>query len=302
MRANLLNDKPLMIGYLSAIIAALLFGSVSTIAKPILSNISPLLLSSLVYLISGLALTPVAQRIKYSFRRNDYLLLITASISGAVIAPAMFFFGLKQTTAIDSSILSNGEIIFSILLAMAFFKEKLNRIGYVAMALVLIGLVIVTTNLQFDSSLQKINTGNLLIIGATLFWGLDNNISKIISHRIDVIKIIQLKSFIGGIILLALVFLLGIPVSISMPQIPYILLLGIVSFAASLYFFLHSLKRIGTINTMLIFSLSSVFGLVLASIFLYEQISIFQIIATGIMLSGIYLIYRNNHHNTMVNR
>ena len=134
MRANLLNDKPLMIGYLSAFIAALLFGSVSTIAKPILSNISPLLLSSLVYLISGLALTPVAQRIKYSYRRNDYLLLITASISGAVIAPAMFFFGLKQTTAIDSSILSNGEIIFSILLAMAFFKEKLNRIGYVAMA------------------------------------------------------------------------------------------------------------------------------------------------------------------------
>ena len=114
---------------------------------------------------------------------------------------------------------------------MAFFKENLNRIGYVAMALVLIGLVIVTTNLQFDSSLQKINTGNLLIIGATLFWGLDNNISKIISHRIDVTKIIQLKSFIGGIILLALVFLLGIPVSISMPQIPYILLLGIVSFA-----------------------------------------------------------------------
>ena len=104
------------------------------------------------------------------------------------------------------------------------------------MALVLIGVIIVTTNLQSDNSLLKINAGNLLIIGATLFWGLDNNISRILSHRIDITRIIQLKSFIGGIILLALTVSLGIPLSINMIEIPYILLLGIVGFAASLSF------------------------------------------------------------------
>jgi len=46
---------------------------------------------------------------------------------------------------------------------------------------------------------------------------------------------------------------------------------------------------------MLILSLSSVFGLVLAAIFLHEHISIFQIIAAGIMLFGIYLINRNRN-------
>src|SRR6266487_1498868 len=159
----------------------------------------------------------------------------------------MFFLGLKLTTAIDSSPLSNGEIIFSILLALTAFGEKLNRIGYIAMALVIIGVIIVTTNLQFDSSLLKINIGNLLIFGATFFWGLDNNISRMLSHRIDITKIIQLK--------------------------------------------------VGTVNTLLILSLSSVFGLVLAAIFLHERITIFQIIAVGIMLSGIYLINRNNQSN-----
>jgi drug/metabolite transporter (DMT)-like permease len=44
---------------------------------------------------------------------------------------------------------------------------------------------------------------------------------------------------------------------------------------------------------MLILSLSSVFGLVLAAIFLHEHIPIFQIIAAGIMLFGIYLINPN---------
>jgi len=298
VKANPQKDNSLMIGYTSAIIGALLFGTVSTVAKPIVSSVNPLLLSCLVYLISGLAITPVVKRVKYSVRRKDYLLLLITSISGAAIAPAMFFFGLKLTTAIDSSLLSNGEIIFSILLALTLFGEKLNRIGYIAMALVLIGVIVVTTNLQFDNSLLKVNPGNLLIIGATLFWGLDNNIIRILSHRIDIPKIIQLKSFIGGIILLALTVSLGIPLSINLMEIPSILLLGIVGFAASLYFFLQGLRKIGTTNTLLILSLSSVFGIVLAAIFLHERITIVQIIAVGIMLSGLYLINQYNRRNT----
>jgi drug/metabolite transporter (DMT)-like permease len=297
VRTNLQKDRPLVIGYISAIMGALLFGSVSTVAKPIVSNVNPLMLACFVYLISGLAITPVAKSVKYRINRKDYSLLLVTSIFGGAIAPAMFFFGLKLTTAADSSLLSNGEIIFSIILALTLFGEKLNRIGYIAMALVLTGVIIVSTNSQFDSSLLKTNTGNLLIVVATLFWGLDNNISRILSQRIDITRIIQLKSFIGGFILLALGFLLGIPVNINLMEIPYILLLGIVGFAASLYFFLQGLSKIGTTNTMLILSLSSVFGLVLAAIILHEHISTFQIIAAGIMVFGIYLISQNNIRN-----
>ena len=199
MKLIINKDRSLIIGYISAITGALLFGSVSTLAKPIVSSVNPLLLSCLVYLIAGAAIPPVVKRDKYSIRTKDSLLLIITSICGAAIAPTMFFFGLKLTTAINGSLLSNGEVIFSILLALTIFGETLNRIGYIAMTLVVAGVIIVTTNLQFDSSLLKINTGNLLIVGATLFWGLDNNICRILTHRIDITRIIQLKSFIGGI-------------------------------------------------------------------------------------------------------
>jgi len=129
---NIQKDRPLVIGYISAIIGALLFGSVSTVAKPIVSSINPLMLACLVYLISGLAITPVVKPVKNPMNRKDYSPLLIISISGAVVAPTMFFFGLKLTTAADSSLLSNGEIIFSIILALTLFGEKLNRIGYVA--------------------------------------------------------------------------------------------------------------------------------------------------------------------------
>ena len=294
MKVNLNKNRALIVGYISAIIGALLFGSVSTVAKPIVYSINPLWLSCLVYLISGAAITPVVKRGKYSIRTKDYLLLIITSICGAAIAPAMFFLGLKLTSAINGSLLSNGEVIFSILLALTIFGQKLNRIGFIAMVLVLGGVIIVTTNLRFDSSLLNINAGNLFIVGATIFWGLDNNICRILTHRIDITKIIQLKSFIGGTILLCLTISAGISLSITLMEVPFILLLGVVGFAFSLYFFLQGLRMIGTTITLLILSLSSVFGMFLAALFLHERITTFQIIAVVIMLCGIYLIYRND--------
>jgi hypothetical protein len=61
------------------------------------------------------------KRNEYSISRKDYSASVLTSIFGAVVAPAMFFFGLKLTSAIDSSLLSNGEVIFSILLVLTIF-------------------------------------------------------------------------------------------------------------------------------------------------------------------------------------
>ena len=63
-------------------------------------------------------------------------------------------------------------------------------------------------------------------------------------------------------------------------------------FGASLFFFLHSLKRIGTIKTILLFSTSSIFGMIFAKIFLNETITIYQIIAVVVILLGCYFIKR----------
>jgi len=51
------KHKSTITGYVAAILSAAFFGSVSTIAKPVVSTIDPLFLSSLVYLVAGLVLT-----------------------------------------------------------------------------------------------------------------------------------------------------------------------------------------------------------------------------------------------------
>jgi drug/metabolite transporter (DMT)-like permease len=303
----ILHIKKESIGYVSAIIAAILFGSVSTITKPVLEDQNALSISSVLYIIAGLSLLPLltlssfnSDNIitrEYSSNKKcnrKYFLLLVTSICGAVIAPSLFFFGLSNTSASDSSILINGEVLFSILLAIIFFSEKLIKREIISILLVLAGIVILTTNMQTSNSFLELNIGNIMIVGSTLFWALDNNISKIISKTIHIPKIIVLKSLIGGSLLFILtVIIFGIEeFKVDLIHIPYLLFAGSLGFGASLFFFLHSLKRIGTVKTILLFSTSSIFGMIFATIFLKENITIYQIIAVTVILSGCYLIKR----------
>ena len=282
------------LGYVFAILAAVMFGSVSVVAKPLVSSVNPILLASLIYIIAAIALSPFAQKKKKSLTRRDLLLVFSIAICGAVIAPSLYFVGLTHASASDAALIANGEVFFSVLLAVMFFKEKLRLVGGIAVILVLTGMVIITTNLDFTTfTLQQIHYKDMLLIFAMLFWALDNNLSRYLAQKMNVANIVQIKSAIGGVILFVIAILVfRVEINIEMSQIIPILVLGSVGFASSLYFFLQGLKRIGTVRTITIFSMSSVFGVIASSMFLREQINLYQIIAAGIMILGVYLVNR----------
>ena len=282
------------LGYLFAVLAAIMFGSVSVLAKPLVSSVDPILLASLVYIISAITLSPFARKQKQKLARRDLLLILSIAVCGAVIAPSLYFVGLTHASASDAALIANGEVFFSVLLAVMFFREKLRPVGWIAIILVLAGMLIITTNLNFaDFTLQQIHYKDMLLILSMLFWGLDNNLSRYLAQKMNVANIAQIKSTIGGVMLFVIALLVfRVDINVETEQIIPILVLGSVGFAASLYFFLQGLKRIGIVRTITIFSMSSVFGLVASSVFLAEQISWYQIIAAGIMILGVYLVSR----------
>jgi len=189
---NFSKEKFLIIkGYGAAVTAAALFGSVSSLSKPVLSDINPVLLSSMVYLIAAATMIPIVKVITYqknvavpsllSLERKDYFLITAIALCGAVIAPTLYFFGLKQALASNASVLLNGEMAFTVLFAILFFKEKLDRIGYIGVILIFMGITIVsagnslTWNLSTSASLQesiskfRVGSGDVLILISTLF-------------------------------------------------------------------------------------------------------------------------------------
>ncbi len=286
--------------YITVIFSAILYGSISAIAKPSLNTINPVLLSSLIYLIIGVFLTIIVKISRNAIKINIHTLklIFLDSVCGAVIGPILFFYGLKLTNASIASLLINAEFLFSILLAIFILKEKPGRRAYVGIILIFIGLLILNVKLDDIDFFQNNNNfiGNVFIIGATIFWALDNNISRIILHKeIPIIKIIQIKSLIGGVLSFGLVAIFNISLAINAFQIPNLLFLSLGGFAGSLFLFLKAMKQIGTVKSVMIFSTSSIFGIIFALIFLKENIVSWNLmLSVFIMIPGIYLITRNS--------
>jgi len=290
--------QPQLIGYMSVLFAAILFGSVFTLAKVPLATIDPLALTAVVYTISGLALIPFAKA-SFTFQtRDDYFYVVLVTIFGGVLAPVLLMYGLQQTAASTAAILTNGEIVFTIILSSIFFGERPHgRIGLFAVILVVIGLGIATTeDLKALETIIQFNTGNALILASMFMWAVDNNVSRRLTSRASPAKIAMVKSLAGGLVLLAIAMALGKGSIISGIKFEMWILIGgmsIAGFGGALLLFLEGIKRIGTVRTMSMFSLTPIFGIVIAALALGESITVFQGVATGLIIVGIILVGRH---------
>ena len=132
---------------------------------------------------------------------------------------------------------------------------------------------------------------------------MDNNISNVILKKgTPIIRLIQIKSLIGGVITIVFVFVSNIAFSINLYQIPNLLLLSLGGFAGSLFLFLRGMKEVGTVKSVMIFSTSSAFGIIFALIFLKEHMEIWKLLSSFVLIMvGIFFITKNNHEDKPAN-
>ena len=294
-------------GYVAAVVSAILFGISSTLNKIALENVNPTVVAGMIYFVAGVLLfvlhfSPLCKKIlakidssetENKIVRRDLKILAFVILCGSIIAPLLLLNGLSQTTAINASLLLNAESLFTVVIAFIFLNERCAKREYIGILMLLVGVIFVTTSGAFQNlSLSENILGNLLIVGACFFWGIDNNLSKFLSRKRDIILVTGLKCFVGGLALLGLSFLLGFSFAIPLISIPYILFVGAFSIAFSILFFLFALRKIGSMRTGVIFSLSSLFGAALAFVVLGEAFTPIQLVAGLIMLLGIYVLYR----------
>ena len=297
-------------GYVGAITSAIFFGMAATLNKIILEDIHPLIVAGLIYFIAGILLFCVRlsplQNLVLSIMetptktetvivRRDFKILAIVILSGAVIAPFLFLYGLNETTAVNASLLSNTEALFTVLIAFLFLKERGTSKDYIGILLIVIGAIFVTTNAEFQKlTLTRGVFGNALIVGACLFWGVDNNLSKLVSKKRDLVLITALKCSIGGGALLLLSISLKLDFQIPLFSIPYLFSVGAFSIGFSILFFLFALREIGSMKTGVIFSTSSMFGAAFAFVMLKETFSLIQLIAGITMFLGVYIVYKKS--------
>ena len=300
LRTSKLSGFP-SAGYYIIITAALLAALVHVIAKPLLSSsefdgfeINPIVLAACIYIINGVFFTPISRKCTPIGKMGSRNLVLIAIIGIAEVSALItYFFGLKDSTAVNASIFSNGEIIFSLIIAITIYRERLQKKELTPFSMILFGMIVLPLGYDFYQhgiTLSNIVFGDLLIIFSGFLYAIDINICKYVSDRFDSKRIAQLTSFVSGIFALSLIFVFQIPFDINFEQIPGIAVLAIFGTGISTLFFLIALRLIGAVRTVLIYSTTSIFGIIFSIIFLSEAITIVNIISIGMVLVGIYLL------------
>ncbi|MCV0430210.1 DMT family transporter [Nitrosopumilus sp.] len=287
-------------GYYFIILAAALSALIHVISKPMLENseysveINPIVMAFLIYFICGIFFTPLSKKSHSisKFGKKDWMFMGLIGIS-EVSALITYFYGLSTSTAVNASIFSNSEIIFALIIAMLVFKEKLRIKECIPFSMIIIGMMVIPIAndlAQNNFSFGSMVTGDILIIFSGFLYAVDITLCKYVGDRFDVKRVTQIVSFVCAAVAIFVIAMFQIPMDIDIAQLPGILIMSILGTGMSTLFFLIGLKLIGAVRTVLLYSTTSVFGVLFSGLMLAETISTTDIISLILVLSGIFLL------------
>jgi drug/metabolite transporter (DMT)-like permease len=282
------------VGVPAALVAALLFGAGTPLAKLLLNTVSPWLLAGLLYLGSGLGLAVyrfLTRAPSVSLPRNEMPWFAGAVLSGGIVAPVLLMVGLTGMSAAGASLLLNAEGVFTALLAWFVFKENFDRRIAVGMFAILTGAVVLSWS--GDAAIDGL-WPTLAILGACFAWGIDNNLTRRVSLS-DATWIASVKGLVSSAVNLTLAFSLGATLP-DVPRIAGAVVVGFFAYGVSLALFVLGLRHLGTARTGAYFSVAPFFGALLA-LLMGEVITLQLLIAGALMMFGTWLHLTEKHEH-----
>jgi drug/metabolite transporter (DMT)-like permease len=274
----------------SALLAGLLFGASTPLAKRLIQDIDPWMLAGLLYLGSGLGLGAY-RALRHAMHLKEVRLhgpdrwwLAAAIMAGGVVAPVLMMYGLKRTAGSSASLLLNLEGVFTTLIAWFVFHENFDRRIALGVAAITAGACLLTLGSAagWDNAV-----GPAAIAAACLAWALDNNLTRKVALS-DVTLIAMLKGLAAGSVNVAIAAAVGA----SWPAFDGILAAGAVGLAGygvSLVLFVIALRLLGTARTGAYFSIAPFAGALIAVLFFKEPVTPQLIGAGALMAVGLWL-------------
>lgn len=282
----------------AAIASALLFGITTPLAKLLLQSASPLLVAGLLYLGAGVGLSlwlvlAGRDREQPGLSRTDWPWLAAAIMAGGIVAPALLMQGLIEASAAASSLLLNLEAVFTALLAWLAFKEHTSGRVVTGFAVILLGSVLLAWPGAGRVALPS--HAALLIVGACLCWGLDNNLTRRISAG-DARLIAAIKGLVAGSTNTAIALGAGARLPGTLP-LAAVLLLGLLGYGISVVLYIKALRHLGTARTGAYFATAPFIGGALALVLSGQAPALLFWLAAACMALGVWLHLTEHHQH-----
>ncbi len=289
-----MNKNKQSIAILLAVLAAALYAISTPVSKMMLQLVSPTMVAAFLYLGAGIGVG-MMMLVRYESKRPSSeerlhrrdIPYTVAMVVLDIAAPILMMYGLKTCSAANTSLLNNFEIVATAIIALMFFSEAVSRRLWTAIVFVTVASILLSLDDGSISEALNFSSGSLLVLGATICWGLENNCTRQIADR-DPMEIVTIKGFGSGLGALAIAFAVGEHLP-NWQHMAIILLLGYVAYGLSIYFYTYAQRIIGAAKTSTYYALAPFIGALLSILLLSEPVTMIFIIASILMVAGCWI-------------
>ena len=273
-----------------AFLAAVFYAINVPISKVLLQHVGPTTMAALLYLGAGIGIGMMSlfnkkDREKAESLTKAELPYIVGMIVLDIAAPIFLMLGISYGSSANASLLGNFEIVATTVIALILFKEAVTKRLWLAIGLITLSSIL----LSFEGTDSfHFSYGSLLVIMATVCWGLENNCTRELSSK-STHQIVMLKGLCSGLGALVIALIKRE----SFPGIGYIaiaLALGFVAYGLSIFMYVRAQNVLGAAKTSAYYAVNPLIGALLAFVFLSESLSWMYVIALIVMVIGSALV------------
>ncbi len=274
-----------------AVAAASLYALSVPLSKLLMSSVQPGALAGLLYLGAGVGMWAFlgARRATGSSSSSRPMERRDAPyVAGMVVldvaAPLLLMGGLAMTSAESVSLLSNFEIVATALFARALFGERITPRLWAGIAAMTASCTLLTVEPGAELSLSP---GSLLVLGACLCWGVENNCTASIADC-DPALVVAIKGIGSGIGALVVALLGGSSLPALTPAI-LTMLLGFASYGLSILAYVRAQRGLGAARTSAYYAIGPFIGVAIAWALFGDVPAAGFLVALALMALGSWL-------------
>lgn len=282
--------------YILLLLVPLFWGGAFGSTKHALTELPPLTLSAVRFLLAGLVLAAwVTFRHEWNWPliRRHWLGLFLLGLTGAFLYNYFFATGLQYTSSLNAALVVVVNPVLTACLAVFVLGEPWHwRIG-AGVILSLIGVLTVITQGNLDMLLNlSFGRGEVIVTGAMLSWVTYTLIGKFVNKPVGAVLATAVSTIIGAILLLlaslheAQWYKVA---AISAQTAAEILFLALCATIVAFVLFNWGVQQIGATKGSAYINLMPVNALWIAAAFYGEPVFWPQIIGMLLILSGVFL-------------
>ncbi len=284
------------VGIVCGLAAAVSFGVSAPLAKVLVARTDPELLAGLLYggaaIVLGASSGVLGRRGRREVRpsRSDLGVLAALVVAGGIVAPVLLLTGLARVSGVTGSLLLNLEAPFTMLLAVWVFGEHLGGRGLASAALILCAAALLGFG---EADIRGDLVGAGLVGAACAGWALDNNLTQRLTVR-DPLTIVVVKAAVAAVVNITIATARG-AVWPGWETVAAAVVLGAVSYGASLVLDAYSLRFLGAAREAALFATAPFAGALLAIVLLGTLPALADVAAFVLMSIGVGLLLREAH-------